>query len=179
MHHENRTGRGRFRLSCRYHKYCTEAARKKRLLHLNKKRSQSLVAGLPGSNSPGTMQSIDFENSIQHFWENVKRKKSGAKAFSTEASGDGKTGMAYAFEKAQKKAEMKEKLSVSSSKETETQAPTIAKRDFVDNLTALFSIPDGQKKKVAEAITTAAEMILAKLIRMKMRMASAISAEKP
>ena len=54
----------------------------------------------------------------------------------------------------------KEKLSVSSTKDTETQTPTIAKRDFVHNLTAMFSIPDGLKKKVAEAITTAADMML-------------------
>jgi len=52
------------------------------------------------------------------------------------------------------------KLSVSSADENKPTEPTIAKRDFVRNLTAMFSIPDGQKKKVGETISEAAQMIL-------------------
>lgn len=55
---------------------------------------------------------------------------------------------------------VKGKLSVSSADEKSPTEPTIAKRDFVRNLTAMFSIPDGQKKKVGEAISEAAQMIL-------------------
>ncbi len=55
---------------------------------------------------------------------------------------------------------VKGKLSVSSADENKPTEPTIAKRDFVRNLTAMFSIPDGQKKKVGETISEAAQMIL-------------------
>ena len=55
---------------------------------------------------------------------------------------------------------VKGKLSVSSADENKLTEPTIAKRDFVRNLTAMFSIPDGQKKKVGETISEAAQMIL-------------------
>ncbi len=143
----------------------SEAARENRLLHLDKKRSQTLLAGVPGYNSPGAMQSVDFENSIRHFWENVKWKKSGAKTFSTEPPGEQKTGMVYAFEKAQKKAEMKKKLSVSAPEETfkksQTKADTALRRTekaLLSRIGEIFSVPAvSQDKTIRDSIQNVVE----------------------
>jgi len=43
-----------------------------RLLNLDKKRSQTIFAGVPAANSPGAIRNVDFKQNIQNFWEEVK-----------------------------------------------------------------------------------------------------------
>lgn len=73
-----------------------------RLLYLDKKRSQSLNAGRPGSNSPVAMQSSDFQTNIQNFLEDVKWE-SGAYDKKVSESGPVESDIAAAFRKAQEK----------------------------------------------------------------------------
>jgi len=49
-----------------------QAALDGRLLNLDKKRSQTIFAGVPASNSPGAIRNVDFKQNIQNFWEEVK-----------------------------------------------------------------------------------------------------------
>ena len=69
-----------------------KAAAEGRLLFLDKKRSQDILAGGPASNSPAAIREADFKNNIRNFWANVNWKKSGRKTFlsGTEARGDGR-----------------------------------------------------------------------------------------
>ena len=69
-----------------------QAAADGRLLFLDKKRSQDILAGVPAANSPTAMREADFKNNIRNFWANVNWKKSGRKTFlsGTEARGDGR-----------------------------------------------------------------------------------------
>lgn len=56
-----------------------QATLNQRLLHLDKKRSQNILAGVPASNSRISIQEADFERNIQLFWDRVKRAESGMK----------------------------------------------------------------------------------------------------
>lgn len=73
-----------------------------RLLYLDKKRSQSLNAGRPGSNSPVAMRSSDFQTNIQNFLEDVKWE-SGAYDKKVSESGPAESDIAAAFRKALEK----------------------------------------------------------------------------
>lgn len=73
-----------------------------RLLYLDKKRSQSLNAGRPGSNSPVAMRSSDFQTNIQNFLEDVKWE-SGAYNKKVSESGPDESDIAAAFRKAMEK----------------------------------------------------------------------------
>lgn len=73
-----------------------------RLLYLDKKRSQSLNAGRPGSNSPVAMRSSDFQTNIQNFLEDVKWE-SGAYDKKVSESGPVESDIAAAFRKALEK----------------------------------------------------------------------------
>lgn len=73
-----------------------------RLLYLDKKRSQSLNAGRPGSNSPVAMRSSDFQTNIQNFLEDVKWE-SGAYDKKVSESGPAESDIAAAFRKASEK----------------------------------------------------------------------------
>lgn len=73
-----------------------------RLLYLDKKRSQSLNAGRPGSNSPVAMRSSDFQTNIQNFLEDVKWE-SGAYDKKVSESGPAESDIAAAFRKAMEK----------------------------------------------------------------------------
>ena len=84
-----------------------DASNDGRLLHLDKKRSQQILAGSNASNSRRTIQRIntDFSNSIANFRENVKWEKQGKQSFSAESPTATKTPMQLAMEQAQQKAE--------------------------------------------------------------------------
>ena len=73
-----------------------------RLLYLDKKRSQSLNAGRPGSNSPVAMRSSDFQTNIQNFLEDVKWE-SGSYDKKVSESGPAESDIAAAFRKALEK----------------------------------------------------------------------------
>lgn len=73
-----------------------------RLLYLDKKRSQSLNAGRPGSNSPVAMRSSDFQTNIQNFLEDVKWE-SGEYDKKVSESGPVESDIAAAFRKAMEK----------------------------------------------------------------------------
>ncbi|MBR2897642.1 MAG: hypothetical protein IKC04_07155, partial [Oscillospiraceae bacterium] len=77
-----------------------KAAEQNRLLHLDKKRSQPLNAGIRGSNSLVAIRQVDFKDNIRRFWDNVNWKKSG-KTHVTFGDSSGKTAVELAFEKAQ------------------------------------------------------------------------------
>lgn len=78
------------------------AAATGKLLFLDKKRSQSLNAGNQGSNSQGTMQSSDFQTSIQNFLADVKWE-SGKYDKKVSESGPAESDIAAAFRKAMEK----------------------------------------------------------------------------
>lgn len=84
-----------------------DASNDRRLLHLDKKRSQQILAGGNASNSRRAIQGIntDFSDSIANFRENVKWEKQGKQSFSAESPMATKTPMQLAMEQAQKKAE--------------------------------------------------------------------------
>ena len=84
-----------------------DASNDGRLLHLDKKRSQQILAGSNASNSRSAIQGIntDFSNSIANFRENVKWEKQGKQSFSAESPTATKTPMQLAMEQAQQKAE--------------------------------------------------------------------------
>ena len=101
------------------------AADEKRLLFLDKKRSQDISASRPGSlsaatvrssagvrgsNSLGAMRESDFKNNIDLFWKNVKWKKAGKTTFTLDNT-KAESPMAAAMRKAQEK-KSKENLSV-------------------------------------------------------------------
>ena len=73
-----------------------------RLLYLDKKRSQSLNAGRPGSNSPVAMQSSDFQTNIQNFLADVKWE-SGEYDKKVSGSGPVESDIAAAFRKSLEK----------------------------------------------------------------------------
>lgn len=63
-----------------------EAAFDQRLLHLDKKRSQDILAGVSASNSRISIQEADFKYNIQLFWDRVKWAESGLHEYA--AKGD-------------------------------------------------------------------------------------------
>jgi hypothetical protein len=79
-----------------------EAASDGRLLHLDKKRSQAALAGVPAANSLAAIQGGDFTTNIRNFIAGVKWEKSGASSY-TSGAGDGKSTFAKAYEEAQQK----------------------------------------------------------------------------
>ena len=52
-----------------------QAGINRRLLYLDKKRSQTLLAGVPGSNSLAAIREADFKNNIRDFWAEVNWEK--------------------------------------------------------------------------------------------------------
>lgn len=84
-----------------------DASNDGRLLHLDKKRSQQILAGSNASNSRSAIQRIntDLSDSIANFRENVKWEKQGKQSFSAESLTATKTPMQLAMEQAQQKAE--------------------------------------------------------------------------
>lgn len=79
-----------------------QAAAEGRLLFLDKKRSQDILAGVPASNSPGAIREADFKNNIRNFWANVNWKKSGRENFLSGAA-EQETELARAYREAQEK----------------------------------------------------------------------------
>lgn len=78
-----------------------KAAADGRLLHLDKKRSQQMLAGRPGANSLAAIRDADFKSNIQDFWAEVKREQDGAEP---AGAGDGENhSFARAYEEAQRK----------------------------------------------------------------------------
>ena len=104
-----------------------EAYADNRLLYLDKKRSQEILAGGNASNSRTAIQRIntDFTNNIANFLANVKWEKQENKKFLFETPTATKTQMQLAMEKAQRKAAEKERQHSYSPKTTEE------KRDIV------------------------------------------------
>lgn len=104
-----------------------EAYADNRLLYLDKKRSQEILAGRNASNSRTTIQRIntDFTDSIANFIANVKWEKQENKKISFETPTATKTPMQLAMEKAQRRAAEKERQHSYSPKTTEE------KRDIV------------------------------------------------
>ena len=104
-----------------------EAYADNRLLYLDKKRSQEILAGRNASNSRTTIQRIntDFTDSIANFLANVKWEKQENKKISFETPTATKTPMQLAMEKAQRRAAEKERQHSYSPKTTEE------KRDIV------------------------------------------------
>lgn len=104
-----------------------EAYADNRLLYLDKKRSQEILAGGNASNSRTAIQRIntDFTNNIANFLANVKWEKQENKKFLFETPTATKTQMQLAMEEAQRKAAEKERQHSYSPKTTEE------KRDIV------------------------------------------------
>lgn len=104
-----------------------EAYADNRLLYLDKKRSQEILAGRNASNSRTAIQRIntDFTDSIANFLANVKWEKQENKKFLFETPTATKTQMQLAMEEAQRKAAEKERQHSYSPKTTEE------KRDIV------------------------------------------------
>lgn len=104
-----------------------DASKDRRLLYLDKKRSQQIFAGGNASNTQSAIQRIntDFTESIANFLANVKWEKLGIEMFSKESSTATKTPMQLAMEKAQRRAAEKERQHSYSPKTTEE------KRDIV------------------------------------------------
>ncbi|MBQ6698396.1 MAG: hypothetical protein IJN09_05080, partial [Oscillospiraceae bacterium] len=71
-----------------------------RLLHFDKKRSQTISAGDKASNSPSAIQKVDFKDNIARFWANVKWKKEGSLAQLEAPGTETGTAMEEAFSKA-------------------------------------------------------------------------------
>ena len=92
-----------------------QAAIDGRLLYLDKKGSQPLLAGLPAANSQGTIRGVDFEKNIQDFWANVKWAQGKTDRYVSGEADSGKTAIERAFEEARKKAESKTRYSISES----------------------------------------------------------------
>ncbi|MDO4353664.1 MAG: hypothetical protein Q4C93_01715 [Clostridia bacterium] len=65
-----------------------EAVADRRILHLDKKRSQILHSGGKGSNYPTAISEADFKDNIRRFWENVNWENAGRKNFSSESTSE-------------------------------------------------------------------------------------------
>lgn len=90
----------------------TKAAEENRLLHLDMEKSQPLIAGVPGDNSPAAMRNAatarllnavratDYKKNIAAFWADVKWKKSGAEMYTAEDRSKTPTAMQAAMQKA-------------------------------------------------------------------------------
>lgn len=73
-----------------------------RMLHPDKKRSQTILAGVSAANSQRAIQEVDFKKNIQDVWVKVKWEQSGKTAYFTEGGGEEKTAFALAYEEAQR-----------------------------------------------------------------------------
>ena len=82
-----------------------QAAIDGRLLYLDKKRSQTILAGVSAANPQRAIQEVDFKKNIQDFWANVKWAQSGKSVYTSGETGGEKTAFARAYEKAQRKRE--------------------------------------------------------------------------
>ncbi len=78
-----------------------------RLLHYDKKRSHTITAGKPASNSLGTIQKVDFEANISQFWGNVKFKRAKTKIKLEAEPKDNETPFAKALREAEIKSDGK------------------------------------------------------------------------
>ena len=78
------------------------AAADGRLLHLDKKRSQAILAGVPAANSRTAIREADFNKNIQDFWSGVKWAQNGKTEYTQETENK-KTALQYAWEEAQRK----------------------------------------------------------------------------
>lgn len=72
------------------------------ILFLDKKRSQNIESNVSRDKLETGNLNIDFKKNIEQFWANVKWKKSGKSEYSFGET-DGKTALAAAFEKAQRR----------------------------------------------------------------------------
>nr|DAI33305.1 MAG TPA: MAEBL protein [Caudoviricetes sp.] len=72
-----------------------------RILFADKKRSQDLFAGTPGSNSPEAIRKADFKNNIRNFMANVNWENSGRTSY-TSGSTEGNRAFAAAYEAAKR-----------------------------------------------------------------------------
>lgn len=73
------------------------AERKGRLLYLDEKRSQPILAGIPAADLQTAIQEVDFKKNIQNFWMDVKWIRSGNTQYSSGTSVDGDSAFAHAF----------------------------------------------------------------------------------
>ena len=164
-----------------------QAAIDGRLMHLDKKRSQRILAGSPAANSQGTIQAVDFNKSIQDFWANVKWEKSGKTDYLSGNTGGNKTAFARAYEEAQRKKEAQQtkdtyslddedvrfsadeepaaELEERPKKKKKAQPvaeslPIIAKRELKQNLLNLFSIPQGMRADLGGYVDHIADKIV-------------------
>lgn len=78
-----------------------EAAADGRILFVDKKRSQNLLAGTPGSNSLEAIQEADFKTNIRNFMANVNWENSGRTSY-TSGSTEGNRAFAAAYEAAKR-----------------------------------------------------------------------------
>ena len=81
-----------------------------RLLHFDKKRSHTISAGKPASNSLGTIQKVDFDANITQFWNNVKWKRAGKPTSFDAATNNKDSAFAEAYKKAEQKSKGKHSL---------------------------------------------------------------------
>jgi hypothetical protein len=51
---------------------CIKISQKEKAVKQNKKRSQTIDAGVKGANSLTAIRDVDFDANIQNFWANVK-----------------------------------------------------------------------------------------------------------
>ena len=79
-----------------------------RLLHLDKKRSQTILAGMSGVLYPQrAIQEVDFKKNIQDFWADVKWENAKNNNFLV-GNKRGKTAFARAYEEAQRRQSLNE-----------------------------------------------------------------------
>lgn len=155
-----------------------QAAIDGRLMYLDKKRSQPILAGISAANSQRAIQAVDFNKNIQDFWSNVKWEKSGKTDYLSGNDGESKTAFARAYEEAQRKKDAlqtKEEYSLDEEEPTvpeekpkkkkKTQPiaeskPIIAKRELKQDLLNLFSIPQGMRAELGEYVDQMADKLV-------------------
>lgn len=164
-----------------------QAAIDGRLMYLDKKRSQPILAGISAANSQRAIQAVDFNKNIQDFWSNVKWEKSGKTDYLSGNDGESKTAFARAYEEAQRKKEAQQtkdtyslddenvrfsadeepaaELEEKPKKRKKTQPvaeslPIIAKRELKQNLLNLFSIPQGMRADLGGYVDHMADKIV-------------------
>ena len=93
-----------------------QAAVDGRLLHLDKKRSQALLAGRPGSNSLGAIREADFQANIQRFWDAVKWAKNGSQSYTAEGQAENETELGRKLREAMAQAGAQRELALAKSR---------------------------------------------------------------
>lgn len=156
-------------------------------MHLDKKRSQPILAGGSAAFPQGAIQAVDFDKNIQDFWANVKWEKSGKTDYLSGNDGESKTAFARAYEEAQRKKEAQQtkdtyslddenvrfsadeepaaELEEKPKKKKKTQPiaeskPIIAKRELKQDLLNLFSIPQGMRAELGEYVDQMADKLV-------------------